>query len=234
VRSAFATDAAARVVVGLVTAYDPNTHSAKVMLKPDNTETGWIQANAIHIGGGWGVAIGLTPGDGMTTGDQVELMGDEGDLESLRITNRLFSDQDKPPVAQAGEIVIQHKNAGTLKFDQSQNVTWTGANGQTIVTDKNGNMTHTLVQQNNNTPKHTTQITDSHGNVLHSTTMDPTNGIAHTSSIAVAITAPKVKTIGDHEITGSLFASKTIQSAVGLIGSLIEGAPGTPAQADQS
>ncbi len=60
------------------------------------------------------------------------------------------------------------------------------------------------------------------------------SGIAHTSTVAVSITAPKVKTIGDHEVTGSIYASKTIQSAVGLIGSLIEGAPGTPAPADQS
>src|SRR5213593_2356232 len=87
---------------GLVTSYDPKTHSAKVKLKPDDVETGWIPIHAHHVGNGWGIIVGLTPGDGKKTGDQVEIDFAEGDLEQPRVTNRVHSDEDKPPEVKAG------------------------------------------------------------------------------------------------------------------------------------
>ena len=83
--------------VGLVTSYDPKTHSAKVKLQPSGQETGWIPIARQHMGNGWGLAIGLTPGDGDTTGDQVEVTHHDGDLDAGRITGMYHSDQDQPP-----------------------------------------------------------------------------------------------------------------------------------------
>jgi phage baseplate assembly protein gpV len=115
---------------GLVTAYDPNTHSAKVMLKPDNVETGWLPNHTGHIGNGFGIVVGLTPGDGMTTGDQVEVTFTEGDLEQGRIIHRLFSDKEKPPPVQSGEILIKHEKGGSVYIDKKGTFKITGGKGQ--------------------------------------------------------------------------------------------------------
>jgi len=91
---------------GLVTSYDPKLHLAKVTFQPEGQESGWLPIETGHIGNGFGIAIGLTPGDGKTTGDQVIIRYQEGDVESGKIVQRVHSDQDKPPEVQSGEAVI--------------------------------------------------------------------------------------------------------------------------------
>lgn len=108
----------ARTRIGIVTSYDPNRHAAKVTLQPEGVESGWLPIVTGHVGNGFGVAIGLTPGD------QVDVGYFENDPEAPRITGRIHSDQERPPVAQSGEIVVQTKNA-VIKIDQSDNITIT-------------------------------------------------------------------------------------------------------------
>jgi uncharacterized protein involved in type VI secretion and phage assembly len=91
---------------GLVTSYDPTNHLAKVMFQPQGQESGWLPIETGHIGNGFGIAVGLTPGDGKSTGDQVIVRYQEGDIEAGKIVQRVHSDQDKPPTVQSGEVVI--------------------------------------------------------------------------------------------------------------------------------
>lgn len=127
--------------VGLVTSYDKKTYSVKVMFQPEETESGWIPLKTHHMGNDYGVLYGPTPGDGKKTGDQVEVSYQEGENDTGRVIARVHSDEDKPPQVEAGEMLLKHQNSGQIFFDKNQNITWTGANGQTITTDKNGDTT---------------------------------------------------------------------------------------------
>jgi hypothetical protein len=159
---------------GIVTSYDPKKYLAKVTFQPEGQESGWLPIETGHIGQGYGIVIGLQPGQGgvdsqgqggqsgpeqNNQGDQVIVRFQEGDVESGKIVQRVHSDQDTPPQAQSGEIIIWTKfqksggqtpdaadggQGGTgqqiyLKKDGS--ITWTDGNGATIAFDGKGNCT---------------------------------------------------------------------------------------------
>lgn len=140
---------------GLVTAFDPKTYTAKVTFQPEGQESGWLPIETGHIGGNYGIAIGLTPGDGKATGDQVIVRYQEGDFESGKIVQRVHSDSDQPPQVQSGEMVIWSKfkkSGGTpdgaqggtgqqLFFKKDGSVNFTDGNGATQIFDGNGNVT---------------------------------------------------------------------------------------------
>lgn len=94
---------------GVVTSYDPERYLAKVMYMPEGQESGWLPIETGHIGSDYGFAVGLQPGDGKQSGDQVIVRFQEGDLESGKIVQRVHSDNDKPPTVQAGEMVMWAK-----------------------------------------------------------------------------------------------------------------------------
>lgn len=142
---------------GIVTAYDPVKYLAKAMLQPEGYETGWLPIETGHIGDNYGIAHGLQPGDGKTTGDQVIVRFQGGDLESGKIVQRVHSEEDTPPPVQSGETVIWTKfrksggdddsaqggQGGTgqqiyLKNDGS--LTTTDGNGASIVLDGSGTL----------------------------------------------------------------------------------------------
>jgi phage baseplate assembly protein V len=119
---------------GLVTSYDATRHLAKVTLQPEGQETGWLPIRTAHVGNGWGMAVGLTEGD------QVEVTPQEGDLETLQITGVVHSEQDVPPVAQSGEIVLKHKDGASIKFAQDGSTTLTDKSGSTFTMNGSGNV----------------------------------------------------------------------------------------------
>lgn len=100
---------------GIVTSYDPKTYLAKVTFQPEGQESGWLPIETGHVGDNFGFAIGLTPGDGKKTGDQVIVRYQEGDIESGKVVQRVHSDQDKPPHVESGEAVFwtRFKKSGT-------------------------------------------------------------------------------------------------------------------------
>jgi hypothetical protein len=104
------------------------------------------------------MAMGLQPGDGKSTGDQVISRFQETDFEGGKIVQRVHSDNDTPPETQSGEIIIwtrfqnsdggpnsaQGAQGGTgqvihLKNDGSIHVT--DGNGATKIYDGKGNVT---------------------------------------------------------------------------------------------
>lgn len=141
---------------GIVTSYDPDKHLGKVTLMPEGQETGWLPIETSSIGNGYGIAVGLQPGDGKKSGDQVIVRFQEGDLESGKIVQRVHSDGDKPPKVESGELVIWSKFkqstgqsglgndstvGGTGQSDQAQG--GQGGSGQQIYFKKDGSLTIT-------------------------------------------------------------------------------------------
>jgi uncharacterized protein involved in type VI secretion and phage assembly len=145
---------------GLVTSYDPDKHLAKVAFMPEGQESGWLPIETDHIGDGFGIAIGLTPGDGKKTGDQVIVRYQEGDFESGKIAKVVHSDKEKPPRVESGEIVLFTKfkksggvadggQGGTgqqIYFKKDGSITITDGNGGTWALDGKGN--HSLACNN--------------------------------------------------------------------------------------
>lgn len=157
---------------GIVTSYDPDKYLAKVTFMPEGQESGWLPIETGHIGDSYGVAVGLQPGDGKKSGDQVIIRYQEGDLESGKIVQRVHSDDEKPPVVKSGEIVIWSKfkkslgqsglgddNSGgdadeaadsgqggsgqQIYLKNDGSITWTDGNGATELQDGKGNITKT-------------------------------------------------------------------------------------------
>lgn len=114
---------------GLVTSYDPQKYLAKVTYQPEGQESGWLPIETGHIGAGYGIAIGLTPGGGKNDGDQVIIRHQEGDFESGKIVQRVHSDQDTPPTAQSGEIIVYTNGKKIVISDnkgKKASTTWDG------------------------------------------------------------------------------------------------------------
>lgn len=182
---------------GLVTSWDSKNHSAKVMLQPEGVETSWLPVLAHHIGNGWGVLVGLTPGDGKITGDQVEIDFPDGDINQPRVTLRVHSDTDRPPPVESGEILIKHQKGGSLFADKNGNITWTGGKGQA---DQNqdqppptavsapGAKGSGLDPQTQDVASGQTITTDTQGNITHkgtkgqTTVFDPAGQMIHTGT----------------------------------------------------
>jgi phage baseplate assembly protein gpV len=125
---------------GLVTSYDPEKHLAKVMLKPEDQESGWLPIETGHIGAGYGIATGLTPGDGKETGDQVIVRHQEGDFEGGKIVQRVHSNMDKPPKVEAGETVVWTKGGQQMYFNKDGSARIIDGKGGSIRTDGKGNV----------------------------------------------------------------------------------------------
>lgn len=127
---------------GLVSSYDPVNHLAKVTFQPQGQESDWLPIETGHIGNSYGIAIGLTPGDGKTTGDQVVVRHQEGDVESGKVAQRVHSSEDTPPTAQSGEIIIwskfQNSGGGSDSAPGGQ-----GGTGQKFAMLKDGSFTTT-------------------------------------------------------------------------------------------
>jgi len=96
--------------MGLVSGYDPNNYCAKVMIQPDNVETGWLPVASAWIGNGWGL---FAP---PSLGDMVEVHFQEGDLNSGVVGGRLYNDSDRPLPCPSGEFWLVHKTGAYIKL----------------------------------------------------------------------------------------------------------------------
>lgn len=119
--------------VGLVSAYDPDTHSVKVRLQPEGNETGWVPLETLHIGNGYGITMGPE------LGDQLEVEFQGGDPKVPRIVGRIFSDKEKPPRVEAGEMLLRRKDGSFVLMDKDGN-TKVNAKTQVVVTTEGGNI----------------------------------------------------------------------------------------------
>jgi uncharacterized protein involved in type VI secretion and phage assembly len=187
---------------GLVTSYDATNYLAKVMIQPEGFETGWLQIETGHVGMGFGFAVGLTSGDGKTTGDQVIVRFQEGDFESGKIVQRVHSVKNPPPTVQSGEAVMWANQ---------------GSGGQQrIMFNKAGEILHQILNQAgqvmSSITMNETSIThatlNSSGTALASITLNGSN-ITHQAESAILHEAQTIT----HEASQLL----SLQSSAGAI-----------------
>lgn len=121
--------------VGEVTSYNKETHAVKLKLQPEGIETGWVPLGSSHIGNGWGMATGAKAGDQMVVGFL------DGDHSAPVVVTRMFSDQQKPPQVEGGEMILQHETGSKLVIDKDGATTLQHKGGGTITFDKDGHIT---------------------------------------------------------------------------------------------
>ena len=125
---------------GTVSSYDPNAYAVKVMLQPDNVETGWLPLKSAWIGNGWGL---FCP---PSIGDAVELAFQEADGGVGSAGLRFFNDQDRPLPCPSGEFWLVHQSGSLLKFHNDGSVELHTAQdlNATVAGDANVAVTGTL------------------------------------------------------------------------------------------
>lgn len=159
-----AADTLARARLGVVTSFDPNSYAAKVAIQPSGDETGWLPVASEWIGAGWGLFCPPSPGD------QVLVEFQEGDFEAGIITRRLYSDQQRPLPAPAGEFWLVHKSGSLFKFHNDGGVELVAA----------GTLTSSAQQWNHSGPVNIT------GNVVITGTERVTGQIVGQGGMAVS------------------------------------------------
>lgn len=105
------------ITEGLVSAFDPDTQSAKVTLQPDGTETGWIQVKTPWTGNGWGLFCPPSIGQAVT------IHYENGDLNQPSIGLRAHNDVDKPLATPSGEFWLVHASGQCIKLTNDGKMT---------------------------------------------------------------------------------------------------------------
>lgn len=111
---------------GLATSWDPDNHLVKVMLQPEEIETGWMPLEVTQAGAGWGVYAAPQ------IGDQAVIHFHEGDKEHGWCTGFLPNDVDKPPHVPAGEIHLIHKTGQFVKLLTDGSISLSTGSGGSI------------------------------------------------------------------------------------------------------
>lgn len=110
-----------------ISSYDPDNYAVKVILQPEEIETEWMELPSPHIGNGWGVMFAPE------IDDQVIVAFQDGDRDAPYVVARVFSDEQKPPRLEAGELLLMHKGKGYVMFDKDGTVTVKQQNEHSIV-----------------------------------------------------------------------------------------------------
>lgn len=98
--------------IGTVTSVNPADHTARVMIQPNGTLTGWLPVATNWIGNGWGLVCPPSQGD------QVIVIAHDGDQDNGIIIGRVFAPQGgiQPPATPSGEFWLIHKSGSFLKL----------------------------------------------------------------------------------------------------------------------
>lgn len=112
--------------LGTVRGYDSTNFTAKVMLQPENIETGWLPIASPMVGNSWGMFAAPSAGDLVMVNFQEE------DINAGIITMRLFTDDSRPLNVPEGEFWLVHKSGSLLKFHNDGTVELTSAGTLTV------------------------------------------------------------------------------------------------------
>lgn len=102
--------AQARPRFATVASVDPRAATARVMLQPENVLTGWLPVLSAWTGAGWGMVCLPSPGD------QVLVIGQEGDADNGVVIGAAFSNLHPPPQVPSGELWLVHAKGTCLKL----------------------------------------------------------------------------------------------------------------------
>lgn len=108
---------------GTVTSYDPGTYRVKVLLQPEEIETGWIQVAAPMVGNNFGVVFGPSPGDLV----RIDFL--DGSAQAAVMGNRFFHDGVTPPHVEPGEIQMVGSAGLRIHMEQSGKMTLSAPSG---------------------------------------------------------------------------------------------------------
>ena len=122
---------------GTISSFSSESYTARVLLQPEGTVTGWLPILSPWTGPGWGIVCPLA------AGDQVFVLSQEGDAEHGVIVGCAYSNRTAPPKATDGECWIVHKSGATLKLKADGTVSISGdlhVDGD--VFDQHGSLAH--------------------------------------------------------------------------------------------
>ena len=112
---------------GKVQTVDTASMTVKVLLQPENVLTGFLPIMSIMCGAGWGV---VHP---PVTGQPVLLLPDAGDSNSYVVLGSTWSLQGMPPVAEQGELWLQHSTGTTMRLTNAGNAWVYGKNQVNVI-----------------------------------------------------------------------------------------------------
>lgn len=98
---------------GIITSYDPSKYAVKVMLQPEQIETGWIQLSAPWVGNQYGCVYGPVQGDVV----RVDFI--DGNAQAAVVGGRFFSDTTPPPQVASGQWLVMDKSGNTVHFNNA-------------------------------------------------------------------------------------------------------------------
>lgn len=127
------------VRVGVVSSYDPATHSVKLTMQPEGYQTGWVPIATMGIGNGFGIFCGPS------TGDSVIVAYHESDKKTPIVIGRLPTNEDAPVSAQSGEVVFKSAFGSALQMLKDGSAALTTEKGSQITCSPDGTITMTGV-----------------------------------------------------------------------------------------
>jgi phage baseplate assembly protein V len=128
--------------LGTVTSYDPATYSAKVMIQPNATETGWLPIASAWVGNQWGMYCPPSQGD------QVKVVFQEADSLVGIIDGCLYSDVDQPLSVNSGEFWLVHQTGAFIKLTNDGKLSMQDAAASSLVFNNDGTVTLTATTFN--------------------------------------------------------------------------------------
>jgi len=123
---------------GVVSSYDPNNYCAKVLIQPENIESGWLPVLSQWVGNGWGL---FSP---VSIGDNVEGQFQEGSFEHGFVCNRFFNDNVRPLNVPCGEFWLVHGSGQFIKLCNDGTITSNGIWNHTGGFNVTGTITATV------------------------------------------------------------------------------------------
>jgi hypothetical protein len=94
----------------IVTSYDPNHYAAKVLIQPENYETGFLPIATPWVGPGWGMFCPPSPGD------VVDVHFQEGSRDAAFVALRFYGNAAPPLSVPSGEFWLVHKSGSYVKL----------------------------------------------------------------------------------------------------------------------
>jgi hypothetical protein len=125
----------AAIVTGSI---DPARYSARVLLQPEGTLTGYLPIASQWVGNGWGMFCLPSPGD------VVDVIFQQGGSGAGVIVGRQFNAKAQPVPTTPGEFWIVHQSGSTIKFTNAGDIIISAARdlnlhaGRRFIFDANG------------------------------------------------------------------------------------------------
>lgn len=122
---------------GQISAYNPNNYTVKVLLLPEQIETGFIPLATIWVGNQFGGVFGPN------IGDSVKLDFIDGSVQATIVGGRFFNNTALPPLVNSGQAALVDSKGSYIRLNNDGTITIGAPNGITLTTPtltQNGNL----------------------------------------------------------------------------------------------